>query len=55
MLSGYDQGETGVEGAWLKPPLEVREGFEATAVRLAAETKAPLAENTIRLQAGMIG
>ena len=38
MLSGYDQGKTGVEGAWLKPPLEVR---EATAIGLA-ELKQPL-------------
>ena len=33
---------------------QVREGFEATAVRLAAEQKATLTESTIRPRGGMI-
>jgi hypothetical protein len=41
LLSGGDQGETRVEGVWLKLPLKVRKGFEAMAIVLA-ELKQPL-------------
>jgi len=48
LRSGYDRGETGVEGAWVKLPLEVRQGFEATALRLAAEQKQRLHYSSAR-------
>jgi len=54
LRSGYDRGETGVEGAWLRLPLEVREGFEAAAVTAGGGAEATLAESTIRPRAGMI-
>jgi len=43
LLSGYDRGEPGVAGAWLKLPLEGSRGFRGDGpLRLAAKQKQPV-------------